>query len=192
MKRFALNLTIAALAIAASAVSRASSPLRGPGNAPVSMLIAVDYQCPFCKKLMDYLPQLEADYGDKLHIELSHNPLSFHVNAMPAAIAAECARAQGKFRDFTTTAFERQKEFNRGVYLEIARGVGVADLARFETCIDQKETLPAISADLMANKALGVEGTPTAWINGTRIYGAYPYEEFKKAIDQALAAVPKP
>lgn len=173
-----------------STAAMAATPLIVSPNAKVSMLMAIDYQCPYSKQVIDYLPQLQAKYGAQLEVSVSHNPLTFHPQGMPAAVAAECAYLQGKFTEFTFAAYANQAALGNDFYIQTAQSVGVPDMPSFQNCMANQISKVFIDSDLVANKALGVTGTPFIFINGKLLKGAYPYASYTQAIDAALKANP--
>src|SRR5581483_3299161 len=74
-----------------------SAPARGPKNAPITVVMWSDYQCPFCKRVEPTIEQLEKEYPGKIRVVWKDFPLEFHPNARPAAMAARAAGEEGKF-----------------------------------------------------------------------------------------------
>lgn len=109
-----------------------------------------------------------------------------------AAQAAECAADQGRFWDFHDILFERQNGENQGAFNQdklIAMATELQlDMAKFEQCMTNNETLARVQADTQEGSAIGVTGTPTFFINGRVLVGAQPLEAFQQTIEQALQA----
>ncbi len=109
-----------------------------------------------------------------------------------AAQAAECAADQGRFWDFHDILFERQDGENQGAFNQdklIAMATELKfDMAKFEQCLNNNETLARVQADTQEGSAAGVTGTPTFFINGRVLVGAQPLEAFQQTIEQALQA----
>ena len=109
-----------------------------------------------------------------------------------AAQAAECAADQGRFWDFHDILFERQDGENPGAFNQdklIAMANELKfDMAKFEQCLNNNETLARVQADTQEGSAAGVTGTPTFFINGRVLVGAQPLEAFQQTIEQALQA----
>lgn len=109
-----------------------------------------------------------------------------------AAQAAECAADQGRFWDFHDILFERQDGENQGAFNQdklIAMANELKfDMAKFEQCMNNNETLARVQADTQEGSAAGVTGTPTFFINGRVLVGAQPLEAFQQTIEQALQA----
>ncbi len=164
----------------------AATLLTGSADASVQILVFGDLQCPYTKKFMSYVEKFEADYGNRVGLLFSHYPLSFHAQAKPAAIAAECASQQGHFREFMNLAFAHQTEFSRDFFVASAKSAGVPDSAAYAACLDSDNTAHMIQSEYASGVAAGVSGTPNIFINGEKISGVYPYADFKAAIDKAL------
>lgn len=164
----------------------------GDANAPVTLIIFGDYQCPFCKKQNDEVEsRLRSEYVDtgKVKMVFRDFPLeNIHPEAKPAAIAAQCAGAQGKYWQYHDELFKRQdllsgSSFN---YELGAKNVGVADLAAFKACLTDPAVKAEVEKDLKDGVALGIRGTPASFIGNVYIEGAYPYEAFKETIEEQL------
>jgi protein-disulfide isomerase len=113
-------------------------------------------------------------------------PLSFHVNAGPAAQAALAAAAQGKFWEMHDKLFANSDALERPRLEAYAKELKL-DLPRFRADLDAGVHKARIDADTAQGQALGLTGTPTVFINGHKIAGAYPWEMFKKVADAELA-----
>ena len=132
------------------------------------------------------------EYGDRVQFIWRDFPLPFHNNAMPAAEAAAEVMAQGgdaKFWAFHNLLFTNQQTIARADLERFAAQVGGINMARFTAALDNHTHKAAIEADIAAVTAAGAQiGTPSFFINGRLLQGAQPYEQFKAAIDRALAA----
>ncbi len=165
-------------------------PVRGNIDAEVTIVDYSDFECPFCSKVAKTLDAVMDKYGDKVRIFYKHNPLSFHKNAMPAAIYFEAIAKQStekgwKFHDII---FENQGMLNGGktALKEAASNLGI-DMARLEVDIESAEIRERISRDMEEAKRFGFTGTPSFLINGIPLKGAYPKEKFFEIIDTILS-----
>jgi protein-disulfide isomerase len=158
---------------------------QGPAAAPVTILEWSDFQCPFCKNAQDVLARLLAEYPDSLRLVFKDFPLRSHDRAVPAAVAARCAGAQGRFWEYHDLLFVAQPAFARDDLLGYARRLGL-DVPAFTGCLDTGQFRDAVVADQREGREAGVRATPTFFINGRKIEGALPIEEFRDAIRQAL------
>lgn len=171
-------------------------PVLGNKDAKVTIIEFSDFQCPFCKTLFDEsLAQIKKDYVDtgKAKFAYRHYPLtSIHPNAQITAEASECANEQGKFWEYHDQLFTYQADWETltGEELntklsEYATSVGI-DGAALLSCVTSNKYADRVAEDLTAGNEIGVDGTPATFINGIRISGAVPYEEFKAEIEKAL------
>jgi protein-disulfide isomerase len=167
-------------------VDAGDAPARGPKNAPVTLVLFSDFQCPFCKRVEPTISQLEKEYPGKVRVVWKNFPLPFHPNAKPAAQAALAAGEQGKFWEMHEKLFENQQALDRASLEKYAQELKL-DMTKFKAALDGNKFESKIEADTKEGTALQVNGTPASFINGHKIDGASPYEEFKKVVDQELA-----
>ena len=169
-------------------VATAGRPEKGGGaKAPVTIIEFSDYQCPFCQRAEDVVDQVMHAYGNKVRLVFRDFPLPIHPQARPAAEAASCANAQGKFWEYHAKLFANQSALGEEQLKEYAKDVGL-DPAKFEDCLTQKPFSAAIDKDLSEAAKLGINGTPAFFINGRLLSGAQPFEKFKEVIDEELRA----
>ncbi len=165
------------------------SPTWGPADAKVTLIEFSDIQCPFCGQFhREVYPRLRAEYGDKIRYVFKHFPLSSHPDAMPSALAAECAREQGQFWPFLDVAYNNQGDLSRAALSRYAVQAEISDKTQFEQCVNAPKYAERIKADQLQGDQAQVSGTPTFFINGVPFVGAQPYGSFKLALDKALAA----
>ena len=170
-------------------VTVGNAPVRGPKNAPVTIVEWSDFQCPFCGRVEPTLKQIMDEYKGKVRIVWKNQPLSFHPNAMPAAEAAMAAYEQGndKFWAMHDKLFEKQTQLSPDYYEQVAREVGL-DVGRWKKAVESHDASSIIQSDMNAGSAVGANGTPTFFINGRKLVGAMPFESFKQVIDAELAS----
>lgn len=163
-------------------------PWTGKENAKVVIYEFSDFQCPFCSRGNAVIKQVMTEYGDRVKLVFRHFPLSFHPEAEPSAIATMCAFQQKpeKFWELHDIMFEKQSELSTASYKAWAKEIGL-DTAAFDKCLDNKETKGLVDADMKAAEALGVNSTPTFFVNGKKVAGALPFAQFKTMIDEELA-----
>ncbi len=164
-------------------------PVWGKREAPVTMVLFSDYQCPYCSRVEKSFEQVKTEYGpDKVRIVWKNRPLSFHPNAKPAAEAGEGVfqlKGNDAFWKFHKLAFDNQKDLSRESYEKWAAAVGVP-MPAFKAGLDSHKWAAKVEADdAIANK-IGAGGTPATFVNGVKVGGAVPYEQFKKVIDEQL------
>jgi protein-disulfide isomerase len=137
------------------------------------------------------LGQILAEYPGKVRLVFKDFPLDFHDRARPAAEAARCAAAGGRFWEYHDLLFVAQPAFSRSDLLMYARRLDL-DPASFEACLDGGRFRTAVERDLTEGRALGVRGTPTFFVNGQRLVGAHPIESFREVVEQALRGTSRP
>jgi protein-disulfide isomerase len=163
-----------------------NAPVKGPKNAPVTIVIFSDYQCPFCSRVEPTLKQLETDYAGKIKFAWKNQPLPFHDKAQLAAEAAHAAGDQGKFWEYHDKLFANQQALDRSSLEKYAEELGL-NMGKFKAALDSGKFKDLIEKDKAEAQKAGASGTPTFFINGTRLVGAQPVDAFKKAVDEALA-----
>lgn len=173
-------------AISGATATVEASMIRGAADAPVTILEFSDYQCPFCKGAQPVLERILAEFPGKVRVVFKDFPLDFHEGARPAAEAARCAGASGRYWDYHDLLFLAQPAFSRDELIRYADRVGL-DRTAFSLCLDARRFGGAVEADVAEGRALGVSGTPTFFVNGRRLVGAHPLETFREAVDDALA-----
>ena len=168
------------------AVSVGGRPERGGGpNAPVTIIAFSDYECPFCKRAESTVQQVMKAYGNKVRFVYRDFPLPFHAHARPAAEAANCANAQGKFWEYHDKLVASE-DLGPEKLQAFATDVGI-DRKKFDECVATQEFKVAIDKDVADGEAVGVSGTPAFFVNGRLLSGAQPFEKFKEVIDDELS-----
>ena len=169
-------------------IGTAGRPERGGGaKAPVTIVEFSDYQCPFCSRAEGTVDQVMKAYGNKVRLVYRDFPLPMHPQARPAAEAANCASAQGKFWEYHAKLFANQSALSDEKLKEYAKDLGL-DTAKFEQCLATKPFKAAIDKDIADASKVGVTGTPAFFINGRMLSGAQPFDKFKEVIDEELTA----
>ena len=171
-------------------VAVGTSPVKGDPEAKVTIVEFSDFECPFCGRAVEVVKQVEARYGKDLRLTFKHNPLPMHPDAPYAARAAIAAGKQGKFWQMHDKLFEaniaRTPDGLKPDRIDqMARDLGL-DLDRFHRDADSQEAKDQVEADQAQARALGAGGTPYFYVNGQRIAGAQPFEQFKLVVDAAL------
>jgi protein-disulfide isomerase len=158
---------------------------RGPAAAPVTIFEWSDYECPFCKRAQEVLHRLQGEFPDRVRLVFKDFPLRSHPNALPAALAARCAGAQGRYWEYHDLLFVGQPDLSRDDLIGYARRHR-PDAPAFTQCLDAARFRDAVLADQREGREAGVRATPTFFINQRKIEGTLPLEEFRAAIQQAL------
>jgi protein-disulfide isomerase len=162
-----------------------TAPVKGPKNAPVTIVAFSDFQCPFCSRVVPTLHDLEKQYGNKVKIAFKHQPLPFHNNARPAAAASMAANEQGKFWEMHDKLFANQGTLDRQNLDTYAKEIGL-DMGKYKAAMDSNKYDALITKDSNEGTAIGANGTPTFFINGRQLVGAQPIDQFKAIIDDEL------
>jgi protein-disulfide isomerase len=160
------------------------APVRGSADAPVTVVMFSDFECPYCRDGYLNLRELERRYEGRVRIAYKAFPLDFHSGALPAAIAARSAQAAGKFWEFHDRMYSsRQVDLDR--IFDYAKDVGI-DPKTLAKDLDSLDFGPEVRRDMRQARRLGVTSTPTFFINGRAISGAQPVDEMSVIVDQEL------
>ncbi len=170
-------------------VSTDGDPSIGPDDAPVTIIEFSDYQCGYCKRWHDQVFQaLMASYPNQIRFVYRDFPI-FGDSSVAAAEAAACAGEQGHYWEFHDAIFSGQYELGRAAYEQYAADLGL-DTAAFSACLENRTYQGEVMADYNAGVNVGVQSTPTFFINGRIVIGALPFENFKAIIDEELGVKP--
>jgi protein-disulfide isomerase len=162
-------------------------PSIGSAKAPVTIIEFSDFQCPFCLRVAPTLKKIRATYGDKVRLVWKDFPLTqIHPQAFKAGEAGRCAAEQGKFWEYHDQLFGNQQALQPDDLKKYAANVGV-DAGKFNACLDTSKHAERVRDDVAQGTTLGVNSTPTVFVNGRRVSGAQPYEVFTALIDEELA-----
>jgi protein-disulfide isomerase len=166
------------------AIATNDQPSLGNADAPVTIVAFTDYQCPSCAAMHPVLEKLVKEYGNKVRLVTRDFPLSQHTDAFKAAEAAEAAREQGKYWEYIQVLLRNQSALSveklKGYATDLA-----LDRTRFDSALDSGKFKESVQRDVEDGVKLGINGTPTIFINGRRI-SAKGYDELKATIDTAL------
>ncbi len=163
-------------------------PVLGSETAPITIIEFSDYECPYCRQWhTEVYTQLIDTYGDQVRFVYRDFPLeSIHVNAKPAAEAANCANEQGYFWDYHDKLFSNELGLSSEAYQEYASQLGMDEEA-FQECFESGRYQQEVQSDFDFAANLGVRSTPTFFINGIAVVGAQPFEVFQQVIEKELA-----
>ena len=183
-------------------VSLDDDPMKGNPQAGITIVEFSDFQCPFCARFHTMtLPLIEQNYvaTGKVNFVYRDFPIQgIHPNAVPAALASECADDQGKFWEFHDLLFVNQKNWE-GLEIPVAMNafkqyaVSIdLNMEEFNDCFDSGKYLAEVNADLEDGKKYGVTGTPGFFVGNekigfVKIIGAQPYSTFQDVLDKMLA-----
>ncbi|MCU0697775.1 MAG: thioredoxin domain-containing protein [Myxococcaceae bacterium] len=167
-----------------------TAPTLGPPDAPVTVMVWSDFECPFCKRLTGTFEQLRKRYGQQVRFVFRHQPLPFHPNARTAAQASMAAHRQGRFWEFHDLVFKGTGPATPDRLFKVAQELQL-DLSRFDRDSQSGEVDDLIQQDIDEAQEVEARGTPTSFINGRKLGGAQPVEQFIRLIDAELRAAGK-
>ncbi len=157
----------------------------GPPDAPVTLVVYGDYECPYTLLLMPVVTGLLSHFGDRMRFVFRHFPLDKHPHAALAAEAAESAAAQGRFWDMHDALFAAQDALEPDDLVRYAADLGL-DVARFRADLEAHSHRPRVERDLESGRRSGVGGTPTEFLNGALYAGEDRRTDLTRAIDALL------
>jgi protein-disulfide isomerase len=160
-------------------------PIRGSVNAPVTIVQFAEYQCYYCNRVSPTLDQLLETYEGKVRVVFKDFPLSNHGRAVPAAVAAHCSGEQDKYWEMNRVMLGNQQALADADLSRYARDLDL-DIDRFQDCLASGRYESTIEADMEIGQEIGVEATPTFFVNGILVAGAQPYERFASLVEREL------
>ena len=166
-------------------VNLSDTPVRGPAGAPVTIVEYADYECPYCQQVQPTLDKLEADYKGRIAFAYKDLPLPMHPHAQKAAEAAQCAGVQNKYWEFHDLVM-KTKQLEIPELKNTARQLNL-DAKRFDACVDSGVRAEAVRATIDEAQKLGLQGTPSFFINGRYVSGNLSYEQLKQIVDEELS-----
>jgi protein-disulfide isomerase len=188
--------------VKAENLRRVSSPrdhVYGNTNAPISLIVYSDFECPFCKRFHSTAKEIVDAYQGKVNLVYRHFPLSFHnPGAQKQAEASECANELGgndAFWQFTDAIYARTRSNGKGFPVAnltpLATEIGL-DGEQFRQCLDSGKQATRVKEDFTEGAQIGITGTPANFLlhnrtGETRVKsGAQPVTAFKADIDKML------
>ncbi|HET7464425.1 MAG TPA: DsbA family protein [Longimicrobium sp.] len=161
----------------------------GNPRAPVRIVEFSDFQCPFCARTHPVLEAVRRRHPDQVAVLYRHFPLdAIHPYARQAALASECAAAQGRFGEYSTALFAQQDSIGVKTWPRFAAEAGVRDTAAFARCFSTARALANVDRDARAGRDADVQVTPTLVINGTLRPGAVSEAELERLVSEAAGA----
>lgn len=162
------------------------SPTQGNPNAPVTIVKAYEYACPYCEKVRPTIDAIEQEYGDKVRVVYQQFVVHPQIATIPSQ-AACAAYKQGKFEQMDTLIWEKgfkTRQFDENNMMSLAKEIG-ADPAKFQA--DMKgDCVGWVQKQMTQLSSFGVGATPGFFINGRFLSGAQPLPAFKTLIDEEL------
>ncbi len=158
-------------------------PVLGSARALVTIVAFTDYECPYCAKADKTIATLREGLGDDVRVVLAMRPLAMHERAAPAARALLAAAEQGKAEAMHARLFADRGALDDAGLTASARAIGL-DLRSFEGARNGPSTADALARVEVLATLLGVDGTPTFFVNGRRMVGARTYDVFRALVEE--------
>ena len=182
-----------------SKIDTTGRPTRGAKASKVVVVNFDDFQCPFCARMhQELFPEIFKEYGDRVTFIYKDFPMEMHPWAMHAAVDANCLAAQNSdaYWDFADYIHANQHEVSNektpGARLEALDRLTMLqgqkhnlDVVKLQSCVKAQDE-SAVKASVKGADAVGVDATPTLFVNGEKIDGAVPPNEVRAALDRAL------
>jgi protein-disulfide isomerase len=164
---------------------------KGPNQAKLQIIEYIDFECPACAFGAEKLKEYMKLYPNDIHVEVKYYPLmNMHAHALQAASYVECVSRQGKFWPFFDAMMSSQAQWTRlinveGVFDQLAQGAGV-NMGQLKSCLSAEDVSVTIMSEKSAGRSMGVQSTPTYFINKKMVVGGKSLEEelqayFKKS-----------
>lgn len=166
-------------------ISLKDTPIRGAKNASVTVVEFSDFECPFCSRIQPVMKQLRSNYKDRVNFAFKHFPLPFHRRAKKVHLAALCAGEQGRFWEFRDMIFDHPGKIDPADLNGYAERLGL-NMPDFEKCVSDERYASKIESDFQEGVEIGVQGTPSFFVNGRPLSGAQSYSTFSTVIDEEL------
>jgi NhaA family Na+:H+ antiporter len=163
--------------------------VRGPADAPVTLVEYGDFQCPYCGDAYPVVRELIEQFGDQLRFVFRHMPLGdLHPRAQPAAEAAEAAGAQNRFWEMHDRLFSHRLELSDAELRSHAEAIGL-DLDRYDRELREHAHAAVVQEDYRSGVRSGIPSTPRFFLNGVIHLGSPTRAELEEAISRELSAV---
>ncbi len=162
----------------------------GPANAKATLIEFADFQCPACGAYFPFLERLHTDFPNDLRIVYRYFPLrQIHFQAQNAAQVAEAAGLQGKFWEMYTELYTNQQKWvnsaGKSAFDEYAKNIGL-NMDQYNADVDSRKVKDRIDLDLKNGNDIGINGTPTFYLNGKKMENPQSYEAFKAEITKVV------
>ncbi|HVZ70800.1 MAG TPA: thioredoxin domain-containing protein [Polyangia bacterium] len=161
------------------------APMKGSPSAKVTLVEFADYECPHCKRLQPVLRQIVDEYHNDVKVYFKHYPLPQHTNARLAAEAAVAANKQGKFWAYQDKLWDKQDELSPAEIEKIAKETGL-DVAKFRADLASAAVKDRVQKDRAEGQALGLQATPTLYIDGREYTDPKDVESLREWINEEL------
>jgi protein-disulfide isomerase len=169
-----------------SVLESGDNPSLGAEEAGLTVVQFADFECPYSREVSNAVRRVMARYGDRVRLIYRDFPLAaIHVNAFQAAVAAECAREQGKFWPYHDKLYLNSPALGYDSLLRYGQEIGL-EPRQFERCLAENRYRSKVDADIASAKLIGLQGTPTFFFNGQKVEGAIPEDIFERIVADML------
>lgn len=164
---------------------------KGKNEAQVTVIEYLDFECEACGAIYPVTKRISEEFGGQVKFVTRYFPLDGHRNSITSALAAEAAGKQGKFWEMHDKLFENQitwgesRDSKSYVFEKYAEELGL-DIQKFKQDVKLNETRNRIERDRLSGIRLGINSTPSFFLNGEKIVNPRGYQEFKELIQKAL------
>ncbi|NNE98654.1 MAG: thioredoxin domain-containing protein [Pyrinomonadaceae bacterium] len=184
-KKYRVRIFLKAPEVFIQNVSLDDDPFTGTADAPISVVMFTDFQCPACAATYPVLKSVIAEFGSMVRLTVRDFPLTgIHDNAFNAARAANAANKQGKYFQYKELLYKNQDALDNKSLMKLAAKIGL-DRKRFESDFYDKKSSDEVLKDMKDGESYGVSGTPTVFVNGVRVR-ALSVTAFREAIKNAM------
>ncbi len=159
----------------------------GPKEACVQVAVFLDYECQPCALASQAIDRVARKYEGQIGFVYFNLPLKSHLNAYDAALAAECAGSQGRYKEFHDVLFQNQPLIGKRPWIAFAELANIPDRGAFERCIQTRSLSALVDRDMTLASEIGIDGTPTIIVNGRMFNGAPSVESLDRLIAGMLA-----
>ena len=177
-------------------VVQADDWAKGNKEPKVTLVEYLDFECESCGAYYPVMKKLFEEFGNEVKFVVRYFPLDGHKNSMTSALAAEAAGKQGKYWEMHDKLFENQRSWGESrsskadEFEKYAEDLGL-DMAKYKRDVESKDLKNRIERDRSSGFRLGIQGTPTFFLNGEKIKNPRGHEEFKVVLQQAIEMVKK-
>ena len=169
-------------------ISLKNTPVRGPADATLILVEYADYECPYCQQVQPTLDQLETAFKGRIAFAYKDLPLPMHPHAQKAAEASQCAGLQSKYWEYHDLLL-KTKDFDVPQLKSHARQLGL-ETAVFDKCLDSGERAGAVKSSQDEAQKLGLQGTPSFFVNGRFFSGSMSYDQMRQMMEDELKRSP--
>jgi protein-disulfide isomerase len=166
-------------------ISLAGAPAKGPANARITLVEFSDFQCPYCVRAVVHLNAIMKAMPNDVRLVYKQYPLDTHSQAALASRASIAAHAQGKFWPMHDKLYANAKLINRDNILLWAKGLGL-DMSKFTDAMDSAAVKMLVDREIEEGDRVGVNGTPTVFVNGKKYQGALDPGAFLPILEKEL------